>query len=160
MTNRLFESEIEQAALDILRDRNSYSVAFGPEISEGEKRERDYTEVVLQNRLSEAIRKLNPGLPADALEEALKKATRTLSLNLLENNEAFHRLLTDGIDVKFSIGDGKAKTDKVWLIDFSDPEKNEFLAVNQFSVLEKITGTMHRAPTKRFLLSFHSTLFP
>ncbi|MBF0548261.1 MAG: type I restriction endonuclease subunit R [Candidatus Riflebacteria bacterium] len=136
MTNRLFESEIEQAALDILRDRNGYSVAFGPEISEGENRERDYTEVVLQNRLSEAIRKLNPGLPSDALEEALKKATRTLSLNLLENNEAFHRLLTDGIDVKFSIGDGKAKTDKVWLIDFSEPEKNEFLAVNQFSVLE------------------------
>jgi len=108
MNNRLYESEIEQIALDILRDENGYVVAFGPDISEGVRKEREYTEVVLQGRLRNAIDRLNPAIPADAREEAAKKALRTVSANLLENNEAFHRMLTDGIDVKFSIGDGKA----------------------------------------------------
>lgn len=136
MSNRLYESEIEQIALDILREENGYIVAFGPDISEGEGKEREYTEVVLQGRLRAAIDRLNPTIPAEAREDAARKALRTVSVSLLENNEAFHRLLTDGIDVKFSVGDGKARTDKVWLVDFVDPENNEFLAVNQYTVLE------------------------
>jgi type I restriction enzyme R subunit len=136
MSNRLYESEIEQIVLDILGEENGYAVAFGPEISEGDHKEREYTEVVLQGRLRAAIDRLNPAIPPDAREEAAKKALRTVSINLLENNEAFHRMLTDGIDVKFSIGDGKARTDKVWLVDFVNPNNNEFLAVNQFTVLE------------------------
>jgi type I restriction enzyme, R subunit len=136
MSNRLYESEIEQIILDILRDENGYVVAFGPDLSEGDRKERAYTEVVLQGRLRDAIDRLNPAIPADAREEAAKKALRTMSVNLLENNETFHRMLTDGIDVKFSIGDGKARTDKVWLVDFADPDNNEFLAINQYTVLE------------------------
>lgn len=57
-------------------------------------------------------------------------------MSLLDNNEAFHQMLTEGIDVKFSLGEGKTKGDKVWLIDFSIAENNEFLAVNQYTVLE------------------------
>ena len=83
-----------------------------PDISEDELKEREYTEVVLQNRLRDAIDRINPSIPADAREEAFKKALRTVSVNLLDNNEAFHRMLTDGVDVKFSIGEGKTKSDK------------------------------------------------
>ena len=61
---------------------------------------------------------------------------RTVSVSLLDNNEAFHRMLTEGVDVKFGIGEGKTKGDKVWLIDFSIVENNEFLAVNQYTILE------------------------
>jgi type I restriction enzyme R subunit len=61
---------------------------------------------------------------------------RADSFDLLENNQAFHRMLTEGIDIKFGIGGGKTKTDKVWLIDFDHPDNNEFLAVNQFTVIE------------------------
>jgi len=136
MTNRLYESEIEQIALDILHDDNGYAVAFGPELSEGARKEREYSEVVLHDRLREAIDRLNPVIPVEAREEAAKKAQRSVSVNLLENNEAFHRMLTDGIDVKSSNGDGKTKTDKVWLVDFANPDNNEFLAVNQYTVLE------------------------
>ena len=136
MSNFLYESEIEQIALDILRDENGYVTAFGPEISEGERKEREYAEVVLLGRLRAAIDRLNPSIPTDAREDAARKAVRTMSVNLLENNETFHRMLTDGIDVKFSVGDGKARTDKVWLVDFAVPENNEFLAVNQYTVLE------------------------
>ena len=136
MSSRLYESEIEQIVLDLLCDENGYAVVHGSVISEGARKEREYTEVVLQGRLRDAIDRLNPAIPADAREEASKKALRTVSVNLLENNEAFHRMLTDGIDIKFSIGEGKARTDKVWLVDFANPDNNEFLAVNQYTVLE------------------------
>lgn len=130
------ENEIEQIALDILNEDLGYTVLYGPDLAEGESKEREYTEVVLQQRLKNAIDKLNPKIPADAREEAFKKALRTTTISLFENNQAFHRMFTEGIDVKFGIGDGKAKTDKVWLVDFSNPANNEFLAINQFTVIE------------------------
>jgi len=136
----LYESEIEQIALDLLRDENGYTVLYGPDLAEGNAPERTYPEVVLQNRLRQAIDRLNPAIPAEAREEAFKKTLRTVSVTLTENNEAFHRFLTDGIDVKFSIGEGKTKTDKVWLVDFNNPANNEFLAVNQYTVLENNTN--------------------
>ena len=83
-----------------------------------------------------AIDRINPRIPEEAREEAYKKALRTQALTVIDNNEAFHHLLTEGVDVKFSVGDGKSRTDKVWLVDFAVPENNEFLAVNQFTVVE------------------------
>jgi len=136
MNNRLFESEIEQIALDILHEENGYTVLYGPDLTEGNAKEREYSEVVLQNRLRAAIDRINPSIPTEAREEAFKKVLRAASITLLENNEAFHHLLTEGIDVKFGIGEGKTKTDKVWLVDFSNNDNNEFLAVNQYTVLE------------------------
>ena len=136
MANYITENEIEQIALDILNEDLGYTVLYGPDLAEGESKEREYTEVVLQQRLKNAIDKLNPEIPADAREEAFKKALRTTTISLFENNQAFHQMLTEGIDVKFSIGDGKAKTYKVWLVDFSNPSNNEFLAINQFTVIE------------------------
>ena len=103
---------------------------YGPDIAEGNKKERDYSEVVLQDRLKNAIEKINLTIPADAKEEAFKMTLRTTSISLFENNQMFHQMLTEGIDVKFCIVDGKAKTDKVWLIDFVNPENNEFIAIN------------------------------
>ena len=136
MSRSIYESEIEQITLDILHEENGYTVLYGPDLSEGESKEREYSEVALAARLRAAIDRLNPDTPADAREEACKRTLRTAFTTLIDNNEAFHRLLTDGVDVKYSIGEGKSKTDKVWLIDFDNPENNEFLAVNQFTVLE------------------------
>ncbi len=136
MANFITESEIEQIALDILSSDLGYTVLYGPDIAEGDRKERDYTEVVLQQRLKTAIDKFNPTIPEEAREEAFKKALRTITISLSDNNEHFHRMLTEGVDVKFSIGEGKTKTDKVWLIDFENPKKNEFLAINQFTVVE------------------------
>lgn len=136
MKNFITESEIEQIALDILSEDLGYTVLYGPDIAEGDRKERDYTEVVLQHRLKAAIDKFNPTIPEEAKEEAFKKALRTVTVSLADNNEHFHRMLTEGVDVKFSIGEGKTKTDKVWLIDFENPNNNEFLAINQFTVVE------------------------
>jgi len=131
-----YESEIEQIALDLLRDEIGYDIRFGPDLAEGAGKERDYNEVVLSARLRSAIDRINPNIPAGARDDAFKKVMRSAALTVIDNNEAFHRLLVDGVDVKFSVGDGKTRTDKVWLVDFNNPENNEFLAVNQFTVIE------------------------
>lgn len=136
MSNSFYESDIEQLALETLKDEHDYKILYGPDISEGEQKEREYTEVILLGRLKKAVDTINGSIPADAREEAIKKVLRTFSVSMMENNESFHRMLTEGIDVKFNVGEGKARTEKVWLIDFTNPDKNEFLAVNQFTVVE------------------------
>ncbi|MBN1535925.1 MAG: type I restriction endonuclease subunit R, partial [Anaerolineales bacterium] len=132
----LYESEIEHLTLELLRDENGYAITYGPDLLEGSHPERTFTDVILNARLHTAIDRLNPRIPAEAREEAFKKALRTQALTIIDNNEAFHHLLTEGVDVKFIVGDGKSRTDKVWLVDFAVPENNEFLAVNQFTVVE------------------------
>lgn len=144
----LYESEIEQIALDLLRVENHFAVLHGSALVEGETKEREYTDVLLRDRVRAAIDRLNPNIPPDARADALKQVLRTSFAALLDNNQNFHRLLTEGIDVKFGIGEGKSKTDKVWLIDFKDPDRNEFLAVNQLTVVER-RGGLQSAPTNK-----------
>ena len=131
----LYESEIEELALDTLAE-NGYAILYGPDIADGPQAERTLSEVILQARLRAAIDRLNSGIPPAAREEALRIALRTPAITLMDNNEAFHRLLTDGVDVKFGVGEGKSRTEKVWLVDWNNPENNDFLAVNQFTVIE------------------------
>ncbi len=134
--NFLCEDEIEQLTLEILRDDLGYETLYGPDMVDGDNAQRTHTEVVLARRLQEAIDRINPTIPAEAREEALKKVLRVASPDLLTTNEAFHVLLTDGIDVKFRTAAG-TRSDKVWLIDYAPySTKNEFLAVNQFTVIE------------------------
>ncbi|HUX58112.1 MAG TPA: type I restriction endonuclease subunit R [Bacteroidales bacterium] len=129
------ENETEYICLDYLKNLG-YSYALGPDISpDGLFCERQYIDVVLATRLKNAIDRLNPLISADAREEAWKKVLRTSSPNLLINNETFHQYLTEGIDIEFR-KDGNIRGDKVYLIDFNNPESNEFLAVNQFTIIE------------------------
>ena len=139
MKKLITESEIEQIALELLRDENGYTIMYGPDITVGANcllQERGPTDIILQARLRAAIDRLNPDIPADARDDAFKKVLRAPALTVIDNNEAFHSLLTEGVDVKFSVGGGKSRTEKVWLVDFAHPENNEFLAVNQFTVIE------------------------
>jgi type I restriction enzyme, R subunit len=115
-----------------------YAVATGPDIApEGANAERaTFADVVLVGRLRAALGKINPTIPADAIEEAVRKVTHADTPSLIENNRRIHRLLTEGVDVEYSRPDGSVAGDKVWLIDFARPEDNDFLAVNQFTVVE------------------------
>ena len=126
--NILTEDQIEQMALQALQDQG-YKTKNGATIV------RAYNEVILVNRLQNSIDKINPEIPADIREEALKNVLRVQHASLLANNEAFHKSLTEGVDVKGREGD-QIKTFKVWLIDFEHPENNDFVAVNQFTVIE------------------------
>jgi type I restriction enzyme R subunit len=138
----LRESEIEEIALGYLQGLG-YAYQLGTVISpDGEQPERQYNEVVLTARLRAAIDKLNPTLSEDAKEDALKKVLRTESPNALINNETFHRYLTDGVDVEIRTESG-IRGEKVYIVDFNNPENNEFLAVNQFTVIE---GNQNKRP--------------
>ena len=136
MTNRFTESTVEEAVLE-WADGLAYAVLHGPEIAPGElAAEREsFGDVVLVGRLREAIERTNPHIPEEARDEALRRVLRTETPNLLENNRRFHRMLVDGIDVDYQ-SDGRIVHDKVWLVDFDDPDYNDCLAVNQFSITE------------------------
>ena len=134
---RFTESEVEEVALEILSDLG-YSTCHGPDITpDGTSPERNaYSDVILVERLRDAIDRFNPDIPAEAREEALKKVLRTESPDLITNNHNFHKMVVDGIDIEYRRDDGSIAWGKVWLLDFENPEKNEFLAVNQFTVIE------------------------
>lgn len=142
MRNSITENEIEEIALSYLQNLG-YSYVLGTNISpDGEHPERQYTDVVLATRLRDAIDKLNPTITQDAKEDALKKVLRTGSPNALINNETFHKYLTEGVDVEVRTADG-IKGEKVFIVDFENAENNEFLAINQFTIIE---GSQNKRP--------------
>ena len=136
MSKAIIESEVEQVVLDIL-SKLGYKIIYGPDIApDGDSPEReDYSVVVLIDRLRAAIDKLNPSVPIEVREEALKKVLRVESPDFVANNQCFHKMVVDGVDVEYR-KDGRIVGDKVWLFDFNKPRNNEFLAVNQFTVVE------------------------
>jgi type I restriction enzyme R subunit len=88
----------------------------------------------LLGRLQTALENINPNIPPDAISEAVRKITRTESPSLIEDNRRFHRMLT-GVDVSY-MQDDREVHDKVWLLDLEDLSNNDWLAVNQFAVIE------------------------
>jgi type I restriction enzyme, R subunit len=129
------EDHIEQIVIQEFIDLG-YSYVNGADISpDGVYQEREFDEVVLKQRFQTAIAKLNPNVPHEAQEEAIKKVLRTDSPNLFQNNYQVHRYLTDGVDVEYRKGD-RIAGDKVWLIDYENPTNNEYLVVNQFTIIE------------------------
>ncbi|KQC11929.1 MAG: DEAD/DEAH box helicase [Desulfuromonas sp. SDB] len=134
--SKICENDIERMTLELLEEQG-YLYKHGPAISpDGKDCERDnYSQVILKSRLLDTIEKINPKIPSSVLLEVVKKIQRMEELDLVSNNEAFHRLLTDGVNVEYKKND-RVIGDSVKLIDFSNPEKNEFLAVNQFTVIE------------------------
>jgi type I restriction enzyme R subunit len=131
------ENTVEDAALAWLKDLG-YSILHGPDIAPGEKgAERESYEVpFLPERLRQALARLNPKLSADALDEGFRKITRSSLPSLVAQNHAFHRLLVDGLAVEYRTRSGEIRWEQLRLIDFDDPEANEWIAVNQFTVTD------------------------
>ena len=133
---RLTESKIESFAIELLENLG-YECLYGPSIDpDSEHPERQsYADVILKERLRHAVYTLNPSIPEAAKDQAIRDVTHITSPELINNNEIFHRYFTDGVDVEYQ-KDGITRGDKVWLVDFRNPENNEFLVVNQFTVIE------------------------
>lgn len=133
---KITESAIELLAIQRLESLG-YHYLNGPDIApDGHSPEREtFEQVLLIDRLKNAVRKINPGIPSDAQSEAIKEIQRIASPELLANNETFHRLLTEGIPVTKRV-QGDDRGDRVWLIDFKNQQNNEFLVVNQFTIVE------------------------
>jgi type I restriction enzyme R subunit len=133
---KLTESAIEDYAINLF-EQQSYSYIYGPDIAPDTamaERHR-YDEVLLVGRLEKALSRINPSIPPAQLQTALKEVQRIHSPDLLTNNETFHRLLTEGVTVSHQ-QDGNERGSLVSLIDFANPENNDFAVVNQFTVIE------------------------
>jgi type I restriction enzyme R subunit len=137
MTAGVAESTVEAAALDWLADVG-WEARHGPSIAPGEPAaERDsYEEVVLVRRLADAIDRLNPQALPTARNEALRKVLRLEAPNLVARNRLFHRFLVDGVEVEYQAGNGRIAGERIRLLDLVRPAANEWLAVNQFTLLE------------------------
>jgi type I restriction enzyme R subunit len=155
------EDQLEQICLEWFRE-GGYEYAFGPDLApDGERPtardglvpgepgkaearpERvDYRQVVLAGRLLSAMQKINPHIPLAVLEEAALAASKPESPVLIHNNRTFHRLLLEGVPVEYSDGD-ETRSDHAQLIDFNNFRNNQFLVVNQFSILG---SRMNRRP--------------
>ena len=133
----LNEADVEQAALDWLAALD-WQVAHGPDIAPdtpGAERN-DYGQVVLESRLGDALSRLNPSLPAAALDDAFLKLTHPEGATLEARNRAFHRMLVNGVTVEYRTNDGAIRGEQVLVVDFDNPDNNDWLAVNQFTVTE------------------------
>lgn len=134
----LTEAYVESLALDWLKELG-WVVRSGEEFlpkTPGSERQ-SLSEVILVERLKQAIARLNPSLPSSAHDEAFRKVTHLEGESLEMRNRAFHRMLTDGVTVEYRRADGNVVGTQVRLVDFENPENNDFLAVNQFSVLQE-----------------------
>ncbi len=131
------ESIVEDAALAWL-GAQGWQVLLGPNIAPGElaAERTEYGQVVLAQRLRDALARLNSALPPEALDDAFRKLTRPEGPTLEARNRALHRLLVDGVTVEYRTPDGSIRGAQARMIDFIDPDNNDWLAVNQFTVVE------------------------
>ena len=133
------ESDLENASLEWLEELG-FSILFGPTIApDGESPERlSYSDIILTDRLRSAVAEINPRIPKEAQEEAIKKVLNAAYSNpsLLVTNHTFHKLLVQGVDIEYRRPDGTIAGDKVYLVDSKNLERNDWLAVNQYTVIE------------------------
>lgn len=140
----LSEAAVELALLEQLRGLG-YSIEREEDIGpDGHRPEREsHDEVVLKKRFVDAVTRLNPGLPLDATQDAIRKVMQSELPSLLEENRRIHKLMTEGVDVEYYAEDGTLTAGKVALLDFERPDQNNWLAVSQFVV---IAGQYNRRP--------------
>ncbi len=140
------ESIVEDAALEWL-EGVGYSVLHGPDLAVGmpgaERSDPGYRDVILHRRLRDALARLNPKLPPEALEDAYRKIVHADAPSLVECNREVHRMLVRGVEVEYRTNDGAIAGDQARVLDFDRPDNNDWVAVNQFTVAE---GQHNRRP--------------
>jgi type I restriction enzyme R subunit len=137
-SRRIAELDVEEAALAWLAS-SGFAIAHGPDIAFGQpgadRSDATYRDVVLEWRLREALVRLNPKLPQEALDDAFRNIVRADAPSLIERNRAVHRMLVDGVTVEYRRAEGSIAGVQARVIDFEDPDNNDWLAVNQFTVV-------------------------
>ena len=129
----LTEATVEAAALAYI-ENIGWTIAHGPDIAAEERT--DYGQVILEERLRDALTRLNPSLPASALDDALRKLALPVGATLETRNRAFHRMLVEGVTVEYRASDGSIRGAQAQVVNFDDAAANDWLAVNQFTVTE------------------------
>lgn len=135
--NAFNENVVELAALEYFAELG-YRTIHGPDIAPGEPgAEREsYEDVFLWGRLRDAIRRINPGTSPALIDEAIKRVRRAESQSPIDENYRLHQLITEGVPVEHRDADGTLRTTRLWLVDFDQPDNNDWVAVNQFTIVE------------------------
>jgi type I restriction enzyme R subunit len=137
------EDKIEQEALKILAEQG-WTILHGPDIGPDGSSERQYTDAVLSSKLVHALGRLNPIDSRETIEMTATQIVRSVGSDLFEDNRHFHNLLVNGIDVEARVpGSNEIKTVNMKLFDFDYPENNDFVAVNQLTIIQ---GDSNRRP--------------
>ncbi len=133
---KITENEIEEFAIELL-ERQGYTYVYAPDIAPDSETpmRTSFEEVLLKEKTLSALQKINPTLDYDLIEEAYKKIERIKSPDLLVDNETFHTMLTEGITVERQ-QDGVTRGEIVKLVDFDNVQSNDFMVMNQFTVVE------------------------
>ncbi len=144
MARGIDESTVERAAIAWFGEIG-YGYAFGPDISPGgaTPERASFTEVALAGRLRAALARLNPRLTPDAIDDAARQVLTLDASDLLTNNLRFHELLADGVPVEVTVPGGERQGGRARLFDFEDVDANDWLVVNQFTVVD---GQYNRRP--------------
>ena len=134
--NKITENAIETFCIELL-EKQGYEYIYAPDIApdSGNPQRSSFEDVLLSRRLMDAVARINPTIPHDAQQEAIKEIARIHSPELLTNNERFHRMLTEGVKVSYQ-KNGIQRGDLVWLVDFTNPENNDFVVANQLTAIE------------------------
>lgn len=135
--SKFTEVHVEGAATEWLAELGWATVASHDGSPDGATPLREaYGETILAGRLEAAILRLNPRIPHEARHDALRKVTAAETASLIEENRRLHRLIVEGVPVEYHGEDGTIRGDRVRLIDFDDPHLNDWVATNQFCVIE------------------------
>ena len=136
--NNFYEDNLEKALIEIFQNDLDYEYKSGLDIAPDgfESARNDFYEVILEERFFDSLQRINKEIPKDILEDVCKQVVHPNSPLILENNKTFHKYLTDGIDVVYKDKEGSDKGDKVYLFDFDTASNNDFLVVNQFTIVE------------------------
>jgi type I restriction enzyme, R subunit len=138
------EDAVEDLALQTFA-KLGYEILHGPDLGPDEPttERASYSDVVLVGRLEEALRRLNPKLPQPAINEALRKVLIPDAPSLLQNNRRFHRYLREGVEIEVATPGGEVRGERLRLVDFDNVDENDWVALNQFTVIE---GQHNRRP--------------
>ena len=131
------ENVVEQAALEYFVELG-YRRVHGPDIAPGEPdaERSSYDDVILWGRIRDALRRINPGTDATLIDEAVKTVQRAESQSPIDENARLHQLITEGVPVEHRDDDGQLRTTSLWMVDFDEPSNNDWVAVNQFTIVE------------------------
>jgi type I restriction enzyme R subunit len=135
----MIESTVEQAAFEFLTALG-YEVLRGAAVAAGEptaeRRDANYHDVILERRLKEGLQRLNPDLPVEALEDAYRRLTNVEEPSLVARNHSFHQKVVNGVSVEYARADGSIGGALARVFDFDEPENNDWVAINQFTIVE------------------------
>ncbi len=131
------ENTVEAAALEYFAELG-YHTVHGPDIAPGEPaaERTSYADVLLWGRVRDALHRINPSASPTLLDEAIKRICRAESQSPIDENYRIHKLITEGVPVEHRNTDGSLRTTRLWLIDYESPRNNDWVATNQFTIIE------------------------